>query len=271
VSSRQLEPKMMTRRKGFTLIELLVVIAIVAILAAILFPVFAQAREKARSISCLSNQKQIATGVYMYSQDYDEAVMPWLSRKAFTTETIQERLWVTRIQPYIKSGGSAGADGVMRCPSFSEQKLLQAASVPPCDSSNLDDAFAAGGITYFSHYGMALPQTAPTGTGTQADPIVMRPGSGYIKSSLPDVTVSLAAIRRPADTAFVTDGVSMSIMNGAFVVSAYGCVGAEAHQGGTNCVFLDGHAKWIKGDPEAHLAQNSAGLWYRKYFAYDQE
>lgn len=57
-------------RKGFTLIELLVVIAIIAILAAILFPVFAQAREKARQTQCTSNMKQIATGVLMYAQDY---------------------------------------------------------------------------------------------------------------------------------------------------------------------------------------------------------
>jgi prepilin-type N-terminal cleavage/methylation domain-containing protein len=59
-------------RKGFTLIELLVVIAIIAILAAILFPVFARAREKARQSSCLSNMKQLATGYLMYAQDYDE-------------------------------------------------------------------------------------------------------------------------------------------------------------------------------------------------------
>src|SRR5918911_4588972 len=60
------------RRRGFTLIELLVVIAIIAILAAILFPVFAQARAKARGISCLSNVKQVGTAFHMYVQDYDE-------------------------------------------------------------------------------------------------------------------------------------------------------------------------------------------------------
>ena len=67
-----------SRSSGFTLIELLVVIAIIAILAAILFPVFAQAREKARSISCLNNTKQIAIAYTMYTQDYDE-VSPMLN------------------------------------------------------------------------------------------------------------------------------------------------------------------------------------------------
>lgn len=65
----------MQRRQGFTLIELLVVIAIIAILAAILFPVFAQAREKARAISCLSNLKQMGTASMMYAQDYDESLV----------------------------------------------------------------------------------------------------------------------------------------------------------------------------------------------------
>ncbi len=64
------------RRKGFTLIELLVVIAIIAILAAILFPVFAKARAKARQTSCLSNQRQIATAIMAYTQDYDGCFMP---------------------------------------------------------------------------------------------------------------------------------------------------------------------------------------------------
>src|SRR5947209_14602569 len=64
----------MRRYGGFTLIELLVVIAIIAILAAILFPVFAQARSKARQAACLSNQKQIGTAVMLYAQDYDEVL-----------------------------------------------------------------------------------------------------------------------------------------------------------------------------------------------------
>src|SRR5438132_4694500 len=65
------------RHAGFTLIELLVVIAIIAILAAILFPVFAQARDKARQASCISNMKQISHAMQMYGQDYDETLFPY--------------------------------------------------------------------------------------------------------------------------------------------------------------------------------------------------
>ena len=71
----------MRKRRGFTLIELLVVIAIIAILAAILFPVFAQAREKARQATCLSNLRQVDVATQMYMQDYDEAV-PWAGARA---------------------------------------------------------------------------------------------------------------------------------------------------------------------------------------------
>src|SRR6266480_2088355 len=74
-SKREKAMKRIPKAHAFTLIELLVVIAIIAILAAILFPVFAQAREKARAISCISNLKQLGTAAKMYEQDYDETVL----------------------------------------------------------------------------------------------------------------------------------------------------------------------------------------------------
>ncbi len=86
------------RRRGFTLIELLVVIAIIAILAAILFPVFARAREKARQTSCLSNVKELMLGVLMYAQDYDETLP---SGAAISNPPYIE--WCDAIQPYIKN------------------------------------------------------------------------------------------------------------------------------------------------------------------------
>lgn len=109
---------MSVRKSGFTLIELLVVIAIIAILAAILFPVFAQAREKARQTSCLSNTKQIGLGLIMYVQDFDERMPGDLPQipSINNSPTAPNDYWSrepydSQLTPYIKS------TGIFTCPS----------------------------------------------------------------------------------------------------------------------------------------------------------
>ncbi|MFQ3611150.1 MAG: DUF1559 domain-containing protein [Fimbriimonadales bacterium] len=118
-------------RRGFTLIELLVVIAIIAILAAILFPVFAQAREKARQTTCASNLKQIGLAIMQYVQDYDEFYPP--SQTGGGSTGIIQRTWYTLVDPYVKAQHSErhwmdpnqrhhpGRGGIMSCPSYPVQ------------------------------------------------------------------------------------------------------------------------------------------------------
>ncbi len=111
-------------RSAFTLIELLVVIAIIAILAAILFPVFAQAREKARQTTCLSNEKQIGLAVLQYVQDFDETY-PQSEDGTMSGGNPDSRPWHNQVQPYIKNGDTYngvayGKGGVWSCPSWPE-------------------------------------------------------------------------------------------------------------------------------------------------------
>ncbi|HEY0867898.1 MAG TPA: prepilin-type N-terminal cleavage/methylation domain-containing protein, partial [Fimbriimonas sp.] len=135
----------MNYRKAFTLIELLVVIAIIAILAAILFPVFAQAKEAAKKTSCLSNIKQVALGQLMYAGDYDDAVAV---AEYGGNDAVPHVTWTTTVHPYIKSGDlkadtkfgnakSTGKSGVYACP-----------SAPKKDEANAD----VEGYSYGVHH-----------------------------------------------------------------------------------------------------------------------
>jgi prepilin-type N-terminal cleavage/methylation domain-containing protein/prepilin-type processing-associated H-X9-DG protein len=98
--------KYSAEKRGFTLIELLVVIAIIAILASILFPVFARARENARRSSCQSNEKQMALAALQYAQDYDERLFGH-----YTGPASKQITWMNRLQPYMKS------TQLFKCPS----------------------------------------------------------------------------------------------------------------------------------------------------------
>jgi prepilin-type N-terminal cleavage/methylation domain-containing protein/prepilin-type processing-associated H-X9-DG protein len=206
------------KRKGFTLIELLVVIAIIAILAAILFPVFAQAREKARQITCASNEKQIGLAILQYAQDYDET-MP-----AGNYWDIGNSLpWVRVIQPYLGSNGPAGgyltngSQGLLRCPDDSGP--MSAYDEPP-----------ALGFGYFG----------PLISYASDSVLVAWHGAGYSMGTLPEDGVSdgwpgdvrtLSQIAKPDQTIMVAEKHSSDVI-------AWGGAGNSATTG-TGNIFID--------------------------------
>ncbi|MBC7809366.1 MAG: DUF1559 domain-containing protein [Akkermansiaceae bacterium] len=203
------------RRNGFTLIELLVVIAIIAILAAILFPVFAQAREKARSASCLSNMKQVNLGMMQYLQDYDEAFPNRLVGWPDSDKNYPEQeawTWRRALVPYTKSVG------VFRCPSnpFSDVRSGAVAGTND-ESKKKPDGF-------FVSY-------ACNRTATCKDP--------------GDEPYILAEIEKPASTVglveFTMQWAEYTPNGGYHDNSLY-----AGHQGQTNLAFADGHVKSMK-------------------------
>jgi len=259
-----------TGQKAFTLIELLVVIAIIAILAAILFPVFAQAREKARTISCLSNEKNIGTAILMYGQDYDETIVPWWTSEVTTTANVWTRSWVGKTQPYIKNGSvnpnQKVAQGIVACPSFGWPKFVLAADAADCDGAGAVDTWQGLLREFWSQQGMAFGVPGEQGSGTQADPYWAFPGSNNYGTP---ITRSFADIVRPAETAIVSDGVSLWLTNGQVWIT-FGCEAAEMHQQGGNFVFLDGHAKRIPRNSQRYLDKKADGTYFMRYHDYTQ-
>jgi prepilin-type N-terminal cleavage/methylation domain-containing protein/prepilin-type processing-associated H-X9-DG protein len=263
------------RRSAFTLIELLVVIAIIAILAAILFPVFAQARESARSTSCLSNTKQIALGQLMYSQDYDETIIPWeiVDRAIYPLDVQLNGVWTTTIQPYVKN------TQILYCPSFSEARTAQAMDQSDCDGNGSPGSGSASwappGTTtgplkngYLAHYGIAFHGVF--GSCTQSDPHAYYPGTDYAYQE------TLASVVESARTANIGDSLTVVRISGASpgglrIGTAFGCEARYRHKNsGGNFSFLDGHSKYINNNPERHLKQDGQGCWYEEFFSADK-
>lgn len=222
---------MFKSKKGFTLIELLVVIAIIAILAAILFPVFAKAREKARQASCLSNMKQIGLGWMQYVQDYDETYPAM-----FIAADGYRGYWIYKLQPYIKS------IQVIQCPTFGDNKskfYATAGSSFPYDSNwTVTDVNGRG--PYFPTYGTAYGMNCGL----------------YVASGSWSCGPTLAQFGSPARTVLQADCYNYigSTWYGSFSIywpneGYMGTTGSGVdfrHSEGANFNFADGHAKWMK-------------------------
>jgi prepilin-type N-terminal cleavage/methylation domain-containing protein len=272
----------MQPRRGFTLIELLVVIAIIAILAAILFPVFAQAREKARGITCVSNARQIGIGMMMYAQDADDAIIPWVNRTRRPRDSARRdrNTWVHLLQPYVKNGNppriddlpagaGVGPEGLFRCPSFNPSVFTQSANDPLCDGPGTLAPDDLPPRQYYAQYGIITPlPPGPQGSCTQEDPHFNLTGSDPIFFQ---VTGTLGQVQRPSETVICTDGLT-AMGNAADhgIGSFWGCESANSHQGGGTHIFLDGHAKRITGNSQRYLEKDSQGCWYVKYYTQDR-
>ncbi|MEI6432574.1 MAG: DUF1559 domain-containing protein, partial [bacterium] len=258
-------PPFACERSAFTLIELLVVIAIIAILAAILFPVFAQAREKARSISCLSNTKQLGLALQMYVQDYDEAfpnTVPgtvladnggdWNGATVVLPNGKKYQSWVLweiQLYPYVKNTGAyaCASDGQANI----EQKADTSLGALETNPAN----------PQINSWGKAWPMSYGSNSNV----------------TFSDTTRTLASTNFPANTYFLADIISAHPIGfnswhsgfysdqGSFnrvLLSKGSCAGlinkngrpdladgsdpraCARHQGGNNFVFMDGHAKY---------------------------
>jgi len=218
-------------RRGFTLIELLVVIAIIAILAAILFPVFARAREKARQSSCLSNLKQIGLGIMQYVQDYDEMYPGRMRGDNSGTTRVS---WPILIMPYVKN------QQVFRCPSLIDRGWT---AFNQRDTSQ----------QFLCNYGYNLCALGAGGYGAS------------------DTAVAMASLTKPAETAAVVDMMACScgVKGTSTASNCFGPLNIRTagglppapgiHNGGLNVAFADGHAKWL---PDNELMPGKR-LWFQ--------
>lgn len=225
---------MMTRnRKAFTLIELLVVIAIIAILAAILFPVFAQAREKARQISCVSNLNQIGLSILQYCQDYDNVVpVQTPDGNAFETYIASARL-----QPYVKSFA------VFKCPdSAMKQGSVQAEQHDNGSGDYMTNPATIGLGTSKAGDSQWYDDIYPP-TDYKLNPSFYNPNTAPFSP----LTLDASDVCSPAWAALASDWppINAGEWPGASWWASMGEPAQGRHINGSVILFADGHAKWF--------------------------
>ncbi len=224
------------QRRGFTLIELLVVIAIIAILAAILFPVFAQAREQARSTACLSNLKQLGVAVSMYRSDWDSrgpfSGWPPSFSGAFNVHSpnsVYEQDWQVSIQPYLKNAL------VLHCPS---------------DKTPYDER----PVSYLYNPYMAINrEPAPDSTFANAAEIcLIWEGYGPTESATQNVPANA-----PLPKNFYRQYAPWGVRAQDIADPKHGLV---RHRNGGNVIYFDTHAKFVAYGAGATNAERVASI-----------
>jgi len=220
----------MNIRRGFTLIELLVVIAIIAILAALLFPVFSQARENGRRTACVSNERQLAMAFSMYLQDSDN-LYPW----SYTIDASgNEILWPSLTAPYAQPYNPNVGGGILVCPdanvrnqSYSVNPQLIGLHGPP-----------SSGVNYFQTVESESKVIAPTTTILLGD-------------AIPDKPLQKSAM----EYAYPHPALLLDHTNDKTYNEDWGVPGTDGinnkqiswlHVGGANFAYADGHAKWSR-------------------------
>jgi len=260
-------------RSAFTLIELLVVIAIIAILAAILFPVFAQAREKARQTSCASNMKNLAMGIQMYMQDYDAVVMPYRTLDPFiwggrwwgtpsSANFATGTHWPVLIQPYIKNwdvfhcptSPSNVFDGPVDATTLVNPLYQQHHPDYALNWDYLYDTYQGGATCYYGYYAAPHPNAAlPVSESdiASAAGTVMLTDSKYWNNGATRYysggVGSPAAVTAPdCCVTFSGWGVDSGYDQSPFPSQYHTSTGhfAARHNSGGNVAFMDGHVKF---------------------------
>jgi prepilin-type N-terminal cleavage/methylation domain-containing protein/prepilin-type processing-associated H-X9-DG protein len=247
------------RKQGFTLIELLVVIAIIAILAAILFPVFAQARESARKTSCLSNSKQITLASLMYSQDYDEMLNGPALRRCNADATQYSNFWWGRnwmcwpelIVPYVKSAQ------LYTCPSRTDFPYYGWCINVNSSNDDWPGAPTPPGSWYDARCGN-VPNANQIAIGQAA---IVSPANTIwyydANSTIYQEDVNTWAGLLAAAAAFPGEVRSLEIDGSEYIAQIFLTANGQAdnnsvvkdpmrHQNGFNIAWCDGHSKWMK-------------------------